>query len=37
MSFRRTNSGDYMAVPVTDAYLESVYGVEFADGLVAEW
>jgi hypothetical protein len=37
MTFSKTNSGEYMADLATDAYLESVYVVEFADVLVAEW
>ena len=37
MTFSKTNSREYMTDLATDAYLASVYVVEFADVLVAEW
>ncbi len=37
MTFSKANSGEYMAALATDAYLESIHVVEFADALVAEW
>jgi hypothetical protein len=37
MTFSKPNSGEYMAGSATDACLDSVYVVEFADALMAEW